>query len=110
MLDLKKIDKTWTLFLDRDGVINHEKYLDYVYNYLEFKFYDGVLEAMKTLSDRFGRVIVVTNQRGVEKKLMTEEALLDMHKEMIKEVEASGGKLDAIYYCTSLDDDHPNRK
>jgi histidinol phosphatase-like enzyme len=30
MLDLKQINKTWTLFLDRDGVINHEKYQDYV--------------------------------------------------------------------------------
>jgi len=25
MIDLKAIDKSWTLFLDRDGVINHEK-------------------------------------------------------------------------------------
>lgn len=67
MLDLKKIDKSWTLFLDRDGVINKEKYLEYVLDYAEFKFGDGVLEALKTLTERFGKLILVTNQRGVEK-------------------------------------------
>jgi histidinol phosphatase-like enzyme len=38
MLDLKSINKSWTIFLDRDGVINHEKYMDYVYSYDEFLF------------------------------------------------------------------------
>ena len=65
MLDLKKIDRSWTLFLDRDGVINVEKYQDYVYTYDEFVFYEGVQEAIKTLSELFGLVILTTNQRGV---------------------------------------------
>ncbi|MEJ7770097.1 MAG: histidinol phosphate phosphatase, partial [Chitinophagaceae bacterium] len=74
MPDLSKVDKSWTLFLDRDGVINQEKHLDYVYNYTEFRFYDGVLQALRNLTHCFGRTIVVTNQRGVEKNLMSEEA------------------------------------
>jgi D-glycero-D-manno-heptose 1,7-bisphosphate phosphatase len=110
MLDLSKIDKSWTLFLDRDGVINVEKYLDYVYNYAEFTFYEGTPEALKKLSKLFGRLIIITNQRGVEKKLMTEDALIELHKEMLGDIETSGGKIDAIYYCTSLDNNHPNRK
>ena len=45
-LDLKAIDKSWTLFIDRDGVINHEK-KDRLYSQLdEFQFYDGVKEAI----------------------------------------------------------------
>jgi histidinol-phosphate phosphatase family protein len=110
MLNLQKIDRSWTLFLDRDGVINHEKHMDYVYNYLEFEFYNGVTEALETLAGIFGRIIIVTNQRGVEKKLMTEESLLDLHRQMLHDIEDSGGRIDAIYYCTSLEDDHPNRK
>ncbi len=110
MLDLSNIDKSWTLFLDRDGVINVEKYLDYVYEYEEFKFCKGTLKALKKLSHLFGRSIIITNQRGVEKKLMTEEALNELHKEMLLEIETSGGKIDAIYYCTSLDNNHPKRK
>ena len=110
MLDLKGIDKTWTLFLDRDGVINHEKHMAYVLSYPEFQFYDGVKEALKNLSGCFGRLIIVTNQRGVERMLMTEEDLLDLHKKMLADIEEAGGRIDAIYFCTSLDDAHPNRK
>ena len=41
------IDDNWTLFLDRDGVINHELHLSYVNNWDEFTFYDGAKEAME---------------------------------------------------------------
>jgi histidinol-phosphate phosphatase family protein len=91
-------------------VINHEKHLDYVYNYMEFEFYHGVRAALKKLAALFGKIIIVTNQRGVEKKLMTEESLLDLHRQMMQDIEVSGGRIDAIFYCTSLVDDHPNRK
>ncbi len=43
------IDKNWTLFLDRDGVINHEKKGDYIRNWGEFTFYEGVKEAVEML-------------------------------------------------------------
>ena len=110
MLDITQIDKSWTLFLDRDGVINHEKYLDYVYNYDEFIFYDGVLEAMKLFNDRFGHIVITTNQRGIGKGLMTEADLHQIHACMLRDIAAAGGRIDRIYYCSSLDNDHPNRK
>ncbi len=110
MLDLSKIDSSWTLFLDRDGVINHEKYQDYVYNYNEFRFYEGVLEALKLLAGRFDRIIIVTNQKGVGKELMTEADLQDIHARMLQDITAAGGRIDKIYYCTALDNNHPNRK
>ncbi|MBS1670460.1 MAG: phosphatase, partial [Bacteroidetes bacterium] len=71
MISLQTIDKNFTLFIDRDGVINHEKKEDYILNWNEFKFYDGVKEAMKILNEKFGTIIMVTNQKGVGKKLMT---------------------------------------
>lgn len=110
MLDLTKIDPTWTLFLDRDGVINHEKYQDYVYNYNEFVFYEGVLAALKEFASRFNLIIITTNQRGIGKGLMTEADLQDIHDRMTKDIVAAGGRIDHIYYCTSLDNNHPNRK
>ena len=110
MLDLKTIDKTWTLFLDRDGVINHEKEMDYVLNFHEFRFYDKVFDAIRLFNQLFARVIIVTNQRGVEKELMTEEDLIDLHRQMMSTIENNGGKIDAIFYCTSLTNEHPNRK
>ena len=50
MTDLKNIDKQWTLFLDRDGVINFEKKNEYVLAWDEFKFMPGVKEALKIVN------------------------------------------------------------
>jgi D-glycero-alpha-D-manno-heptose 1-phosphate guanylyltransferase len=109
-LDLKKIDKSWTLFLDRDGVINYEKKDDYIRNRDEFRFYDGVKEAIKIFTGVFGRIIVVSNQRGIGKGLMTEDDLSGIHKYMTAEITTAGGRIDAIYYCTAVDAIDPNRK
>ena len=109
-LDLTKIDTGWTLFLDRDGVINHEKKDDYIRNWQEFRFYDDVKDAFKILSKRFGKIIIVSNQKGIGKGLMQEEDLAGIHRNMQKEIETSGGKIDGIYYCTSIDPKNPCRK
>ena len=109
-VDLKTIDNSWTLFLDRDGLINEEKLNEYVLNWDQFIFSKGVLEAFKILTPIFERIIIISNQRGVGKELMTEEDLLKIHKEMKREVENVGGKIDAIYYCTDKNDRCFNRK
>ena len=109
-LDLKAIDKGWTLFLDRDGVINYEKKGDYIRNWQEFRFYEDAKEAIRILSQRFGKIIIVSNQRGVGKQLMTEHDLSGIHKNMQEEIEASGARIDAIYFCTATDAKDPRRK
>ncbi|OQY94355.1 MAG: histidinol phosphate phosphatase [Sphingobacteriales bacterium UTBCD1] len=101
--DLDKVDKSWTLFIDRDGVINHEKKDDYIRNWQEFHFYDMAKESLAALSKKFGKVIIVSNQRGVGRGLMTEEDLIHIHKNMEKEIAEAGGHIDKIYYCSSTD-------
>ncbi len=96
------IDKTWTLFLDRDGVINLHYPNDYVKSWKEFYFLEGALDALKSLSVHFKRVLVVTNQQGVGKKLMTKADLDSIHEEMLKEVRKYGGRIHAIYVATDL--------
>ena len=110
MLNLKEVDKSWTLFLDRDGVINKEKFEDYVYNYDEFIFYEGVPEALKIATERFGRLVVATNQRGVGRGLMTEKDLDIIHQHMLKDLKQAGGNIQKIYYCISLDNESRCRK
>lgn len=110
MLDLQTIDNSWTLFLDRDGVINHDKDNDYIHNWEEFRFYDDTLEAMSLLSKKFGIIVVVTNQKGVGKGLMTLDDLNDIHSQMLSRIEEAGGRIDKTYYCTDLSDDSPCRK
>ena len=110
MLPINQIDNSWTLFLDRDGVINHEKQDDYIHTWDEFKFYDGVLEAMKIFATKFQRIIVITNQKGVGKGLTKMDDLHTIHANMEQEIEKAGGRIDAVFYCSDLDDDSPYRK
>jgi D-glycero-D-manno-heptose 1,7-bisphosphate phosphatase len=110
LLNIKNIQNDHTLFLDRDGVINHEKQNDYIHTWEEFTFYDGVLDAMEIFASKFKRIIIVTNQKGVGKGLTKEEDLKTIHQNMQAAIEKAKGRIDAIYYCTDLDDDSPNRK
>ena len=105
------IDSSWTLFLDRDGVINRKRENDYVKNWGEFEFLPGVPEAIKKLSGKFNRVIIVTNQQGIGKGVFTAEALNETHGKMLSEITGAGGRIDKIYYCPSLaSENHPDRK
>lgn len=96
------IDKTWTLFLDRDGVINLHYPNDYVKKWDEFYFLEGALDAIKTLSSVFRRILIVTNQQGVGKGIMEPYHLEEIHDEMLKEVRKYGGRIHAIYAATDL--------
>jgi len=109
-IDFRSLDDTWTLFIDRDGVINIEKEGDYIYNWEEFTFYPDTLSTIAFLSGIFGRIIVVTNQRGVAKGLMTLEDLNRLHNKMCESIALNGGRIDKIYFCTDFDDDSPCRK
>lgn len=107
---IQEIDKTWTLFLDRDGVLNHEKNQDYIRNANEFVFYENALAAMKIFAQKFGLIFIVTNQRGIGKGWMSENDLHEIHQFMIREVENAGGRIDKIYFAPDLDSNAPNRK
>jgi histidinol-phosphate phosphatase family protein len=103
--------KEWTLFLDRDGVINWRVVDGYVTCWDEFRFLDGVLEALEVLSQVFGRIIVVSNQQGVGKGLMSRETLTLIDAGMKQTVKEAGGRIDASYYSPYLQsDNHPDRK
>jgi D-glycero-D-manno-heptose 1,7-bisphosphate phosphatase len=110
---IQKIPKTepdWTLFLDRDGVINIENPLKYINNWDEFIFHEGVKEALNILAARFKFILVVTNQRGVAKGLTQQEELDTIHRNMTAEIVLGGGRIDKIYCCTDMEDTSPNRK
>ncbi|MBO9618811.1 MAG: HAD-IIIA family hydrolase [Niabella sp.] len=101
--DLSRINKEWTLFLDRDGVINEERPGNYVLHTGEFEFYNGVPEAINKFARYFKHVIIVTNQRGIGRGLMDEKALLSIHDLLSSTVKNAGGHIPAIYYATAVD-------
>ncbi|SFD49728.1 D-glycero-D-manno-heptose 1,7-bisphosphate phosphatase [Chitinophaga sp. CF118] len=104
------IDNSWTLFLDRDGVINDEIKGGYVLSWDMFRFADGVLEALPLLADKFSRIVMVTNQRCIGRGLLTEEGLKAIHQKMLQEISAKGGRIDKIYFCPDIDSNSPCRK
>ncbi len=110
MLHLDNINDNWTLFLDRDGVINHDKDNDYIRNWGEFRFYDTTLEALAILAPVFPRIVVATNQKGVGKGWMSLGDLIDIHTNMLQRVTDAGGRIDKVYFCSDLSDDSVNRK
>ncbi|WP_300287285.1 HAD-IIIA family hydrolase [uncultured Alistipes sp.] len=99
-----------TLFLDRDGVINRLLPGDYVKRWDEFRFLDGALEAFPLLGRCFRRIVVVTNQRGVGRGVMSRSDLDDIHGRMLRSITECGGRIDRIYSCTDTDEESPRRK
>jgi len=97
-----------TLFLDRDGVINVKLEARYVRNTNEFEFMQGALVAISKLSKLFKRILIVTNQQGIGKGIMTEDDLNLLHSFMTSEIGKLNGKIDKIYFCPHLDTENCN--
>ncbi len=96
------IDKNWTLFLDRDGVINQRLPDDYVKHPDEFELIPGVTEALAIFANLFENIVVVTNQQGIGRGLMTENDLKLVHDKMLANILAKGGRIDAVFYSPDL--------
>jgi len=85
-------------------VINEKIDNDYVKTWQQFQFLPNALEAIKQLSKHFGKIIIITNQRGVGRKLMTEDDLKQIHSLMLEKIKNAGGRIDKIYYCPHLEE------
>lgn len=102
------IDKSWTLFLDRDGVFNHQIIDDYVKQVHELKIIDGVPQAIADFTKLFGKLLVVTNQQGIGKQLMTVDDMHHLNGYIENLIETYGGKLDKIYFAPQLREENSN--
>ncbi len=110
MLNDWKIDKSWSLFLDRDGVINHRIMGGYVTTVEEFKLLEGVKEAFSVFYQKFNYVFVVTNQQGIGKGLMTESNLFEIHSYMKEQLNEKEGELTNVYFAPELKSDPNNTR
>ena len=93
-------------FLDRDGIINerlgpHE----YVERWDQFRFVDGALPLLRGLSEHGYALIVVTNQQGIGKGLMSQASLNLVHDEMTRALAKEGISLTQLLHCPHLDQD-----
>jgi D-glycero-D-manno-heptose 1,7-bisphosphate phosphatase len=93
-------DPAPAIFLDRDGVINRKLPEDrYVAEIAELELLPGAPSAIATFRAMGLAVVIVTNQRGIARGLMTEQQLLRVHEHLRALLEHAGGAPDGIYYC-----------
>lgn len=92
------------LFLDRDGVLNERLIDDYVKSPAELVPVAQLAETIALLSQFFAPIVVVTNQQGIGKGLMTEADLGLVHEALRAEATRLGGHIDGFYFCPHLSD------
>jgi D-glycero-D-manno-heptose 1,7-bisphosphate phosphatase len=93
-------------FLDRDGVLNRRAPpADYVKSAAEFVWLAGAREGVLRLNDEGWLVLVVTNQRGVARGLMTAQDVEAIHDKAQRELRQIGAHVDGFYYCPHNDAD-----
>jgi histidinol-phosphate phosphatase family protein len=88
------------VIVDRDGVLNEKPpRAEYVRSWEEWRWIPGALDALATLTAAGRRVIIVSNQAGVARGALSLGALDDIHRRMRADIEAAGGRIEAIYVC-----------
>lgn len=95
------------VFLDRDGVINHDSD-DYIKSWSEFKFIQGSIEAIRILTIKGYKIIVITNQSVINRNMVSHNDLKYIHDMMKKKVENKSGKIIDIFFCPHIPDDNCN--
>ena len=78
----------------------------YITCWEEFRFLPGALAALKKLRKTGRKIILVSNQAGVDRGIFPRARLQEITRKMLAAIRKQGGKLDAVYYCTHT----PERK
>ncbi|MCY3731768.1 MAG: D-glycero-beta-D-manno-heptose 1,7-bisphosphate 7-phosphatase [Rhodospirillaceae bacterium] len=86
------------VILDRDGVINHDS-PDYIRTPEQWRPIEGSVEAIAALGAAGFMPVVVSNQSGVGRGLLTAAILQRIHARMSEAVAVAGGRLGGIYHC-----------
>ncbi len=89
-----------TVILDRDGTLNERPpRAEYVRRPEDFHWLPGALEALRLLREQGFRVVVVSNQAGINRGALSRADLDSIHGLMRWEAAEAGGRIDAIYVC-----------
>ncbi|MBU2018217.1 MAG: HAD-IIIA family hydrolase [Bacteroidetes bacterium] len=96
------VDKSWTLFLDRDGVVNERIMGGYVLSPDLFHFTSGAELAISKFNSVFGRTLVVTNQQCIAKNILSESNLSKIHDYMSMKLKLHAAFVDKVYFAPEL--------
>jgi len=91
------------VFLDRDGTLIEE--VGYPTRPEQIRILGGVARGLARLAEAGFKRIVVTNQSGIARGLMTEDDLDRFHEALDEQLDLLGAAVDAYYVCPH----HPDR-
>lgn len=115
--DLPARHRRPALFLDRDGVLNHDS--GYTHRPEDLRWIDGARETIRKANDLGILTVVVSNQAGIGRGYFCEPDVARFHATMQQQLAAAGAHIDAFYICPYHADavvpewqhpDHPDRK
>lgn len=92
------------LLLDRDGVCNRDRG-DYVHTPEELEILPAIPNCLGRLHRAGYRILIITNQAGVGKGLVSPDALEKIHQKLQRVAKEAGGEIDGIYCCTHIQED-----
>ena len=91
-------DELDVVFLDRDGTLNRDDE-GYLADPDRVVLLPGATEAVRSLNAAGIKAVVVTNQSGMSRGLISQEALARIHERLIALLAAGGAMLDGIFVC-----------
>ncbi|MCM8814431.1 MAG: HAD family hydrolase [Candidatus Omnitrophica bacterium] len=95
-------------FLDRDGVISIFTPNDYIKKWDEFQFLPSAIEGLRILAQDGFKIIIISNQAGVGRKVFSEKDLQDTTERMLSELKRNGIEIFKVYYCIHTPEDNCN--
>ncbi|MDO8805641.1 MAG: HAD family hydrolase [Elusimicrobiota bacterium] len=96
---VKKGPAVPTAFLDRDGTINRDRAGFYITRPSQLKIYAAAPAALRLISAKGYRIVVITNQSGVGRGHMTLAASKAINLRLVRGLRLSGARVDAVYFC-----------
>jgi D-glycero-D-manno-heptose 1,7-bisphosphate phosphatase len=85
------------VFLDRDGTVSEE--IGYMYDVSFYRVFPWTGKAIRKINNTGRRVVLATNQSGIERGYFTERMVHRVHKRLRDEIGRDGARLDNAYFC-----------
>lgn len=95
------------IFLDRDGVIIANR-PQYVRSWADVEIFPQAIQALKNLNGLPFKIVVVTNQAGVGRGIISLGVAEEINRRLREVIEGAGGRIDGIYMCPHKPEDGCN--
>jgi len=93
----KMINSDKAIFLDQDGTLIEDK--GFISKIEEIKFIPGAKEGLKILQGSGYKLVIISNQSGIARGIMTKEEVEKVNNFILEKLENEGIKIEGIYFC-----------